>query len=95
MIIKLLSISFTSTLWKHIPQSSNLLEVVMHDKLMLINILMLYVRIHLERLMCSLGYEMSLIVKKGKLYIIPSFLQISIIVQLPGISATKLQNMNI
>ncbi len=48
----------------------------------LINILMFSVRMQIDRLMCSIYLEMFLILKKEKFYIILSFHQILIIVQL-------------
>ncbi len=55
----------------------------------LISILMFYVRIQIDRLMCFIDLEMFLILKKGKLYIILSIWQILIIVLLSGISVIK------
>ncbi len=52
---------------------------------------MFYVRMQIDRLMCFIDLEMFLILKKGKLYIILSFWQILINVQLSGISVIKLQ----
>ncbi len=48
----------------------------------LINILMFYVRMQIDRLVCSTDLEMSSILKKGKLYVTLSFWQILIIAQL-------------
>ncbi len=51
---------------------------------------MFYVRMQIDRLLCSIDLEMFLILKIEKLYIILPFWQI-LIVQLSGISVIKLQ----
>ncbi len=48
---------------------------------------MLYVRMQMDRLMCSIDLEMFLILQKRTLYIILSFCQILNIVQLSDISS--------